>query len=57
MDGKTFLAVLAFVVLAGLAYWLQDELFEYLTQPEAQVDVGREMGVVRDSEKREAGAP
>jgi len=51
MNTKTILILSAFALVAITAYFMVEILFDYIADPNSQIDIGREMGIIRDSEK------
>lgn len=45
MNQKLYLGLLAVILFAVLVYFLEGELFDYLTDPDAQISVGEELGI------------
>ncbi|MFM8332549.1 MAG: hypothetical protein ACKN9T_12740 [Candidatus Methylumidiphilus sp.] len=56
MDAKIFITVLVIVLLAAVYYVLEDELFEFMTDPDNQVEIGQAVGVTRASDRRKQEA-
>ena len=50
MYEKIIYALIALTLICGIYFY--DEIFDALTDPEFQVDIAREMGVIRQSEQR-----
>jgi hypothetical protein len=52
MYEKIIYALIALAVICGIYFY--DDIFGALTDPDVQVDIAREMGVIRQSEQRGA---
>lgn len=53
MNAKTILILSACALAPITAYFMIEILFDYITDPTSQVDIGREIGITRDSEKHQ----
>jgi len=51
MSEKILLGVVFLVFVIGF-YYFYDEIFDFITEPDMQVDIGQALGITRQSDKR-----